>query len=220
MITKAHHKGRWMLMLLAAVLAAGLLALAWPTTQRADAAEFKTVTKTFGQPGVVEIPEDFDVLFGPAEPYPSARFIGGLGFPDGAKVVDVNLKLRDFTHGDPEDVDMMLVHRTVNRTVFSDVGAFFDVDDLTIVLDDEAQDPPPTGNPLTSGTFKPLNNAPVEDFFESPAPTQTTNSALRGFDGLNPEGQWKLFIRDDDNFNTGSLGKGWSLTIKAKYPAN
>ncbi len=218
MTKEVHHKGRWMAALLAAIFAAGLLALAWPTTQRADAAEFKTVTKTFGQPGVVEIPEDFDVLFGPAEPYPSTRFIGAAGFPDGAKVVDVNLNLRDFSHGDPNDVDMMLVHRTVNRTVFSDAGSFFDVSDLNILLDDEAQAPPPVGNPLASGTFKPVNYEPLDDFFDAPAPTQTTNAQLRGFDGLNPEGQWKLFTFDDDHGNSGSLGKGWSLTIKARYP--
>lgn len=219
MTTEAHHKGWLIATLLAALLAVGLLALAWPTTPPADAAGFKTVTKTFGQPDDVEIPEDFDVVFGPAEPYPSLRFIGGSGFPDGAKVVDVNLKLRDFGHGDPDDVDMMLVHQGVNRTVFSDAGAFFNVDNLTIVLDDEAQAPPPIGNPLTSGTFKPVNYTPPNDFFEPPAPTQTANASLGGFDGLNPEGQWKLFVFDDDHGNSGSLAKGWSLTIKAMFPA-
>lgn len=220
MTTEAHHEGRWTAMLLATVLAASLLALAWPAARPADAAQFETVTKTFGQPGVVEIPEDFDVLFGPAEPYPSTRFIGGSGFPDGAKVVDVNLTLRDFGHADPEDVDAMLVHRSVNRTVFSDAGSIFGVGDLTLVLDDEAQAPPPIGNPLTSGTFKPVNYAPVNDFFDPPAPTQSPGAKLSGFNGLNPEGQWKLFVFDDDNSNTGSLGEGWSLRIKARFPTN
>lgn len=218
MTTETHHKGRWMALMLAVAVAAGLLALALSTARTADAAQFKTVTKTFGKPGLIEIPAGFGSQVGPSTPYPSARFIGSLGFPAGAKVVDVNLKFRDFGHASPDDVDMMLLHRSVNRIVFSDVGGLTNVTDLTLTLDDQAQATPPD-DPLTSGTFKPFNDGGL-DTFPAPAPTPQVGSRLEGFDGLNPEGQWKLFINDDAGQDAGSLGNGWSLQIKARYPTS
>ncbi len=219
-MTMRASRRMWMALLLAAVLAAGLLALATSASEPADAAQFKTVTKTFNKNGLIKIPDDPGSVLGPASPYPSEEFVSVSSFPKGATLVDVNLTLRDFTHGSPNDVDMMLVHRGVNRTVFSDTGSFFDVDNLTITLDDQAPAPPPSNNPLTSGKFKPFNAAPLDDNFEAPAPAQSASAKLKGFKGLNPQGSWKLFIQDDTNFGSGALVEGWSLKIKAKVPKN
>jgi len=218
MTTQTHHERRWTVMLLAVILAAGLLALAWPAARPADAAQFKFVAKTFERPGFIDVPGGGSI--GPALPYPSVRFIGDLGFPKGARIVDVNLTLKDFGHSAPDDVDMMLAHKGVNRTVMSDVGGFDNVDNLNLILDDEAQTALSTSL-LAGGRFKPLNSGDlVLDGFPAPAPTQNPGARLSGFDGKNPEGSWKLFIQDDTSFDSGLLGEGWSLRIRAKYPTN
>lgn len=206
-----------MALLLAAALAAGLLALATSASEPAQAAQFKTVTKTFNKNVFIEIPGGFGSQIGPAFPYPSEKNVGMSSFPKGAKILDLNLTLRGFGHAASDDVDMMLVHRGLNRTVFSDVGGFTDVTDLTLTLDDEASATLP--DPLTSGKFKPFNSGTF-DSLPAPAPTQNASARLDGFDGLNPEGPWKLFIQDDASQDAGSLGEGWSLKIKAKFPTN
>ena len=216
MTTEAHHKGRWTAMLLATVLAAGLLALVWPAARPADAAQFKVVTKTFDKPVFIDIPGGGSI--GSAFPYPSERVIGDLGFPKGAKIVDVNLTLKDFGHGAPSDVDVMLAPKGVNRTIMSDVGGFNNVDNLNLILDDEAQTAFPASL-LAGGRFKPFNSGDL-DGFPAPAPTQNPGAQLSGFDGMGPEGSWKLFIQDDASFDAGLLGEGWSLKIRAKYPTS
>jgi len=213
MTTEAHHKRRWTVILLAVILAAGLLALAWPAARPADAAQFKFVTKTFDKPGFIDIPGGGSI--GPASSYPSPKIVDG--FPQGAKIVDVNLTLRDFGHNAPDDVDMLVAHKGVNRTIMSDVGGFDNVDNLNLILDDEAETALSTSL-LAGGRFKPFNSGDL-DGFPNPAPTtQNPGARLSGFDGKDPEGSWRLFIQDDASFDSSLLGEGWSLKIKAKYP--
>ncbi|MBI1766593.1 MAG: putative Ig domain-containing protein, partial [Acidobacteria bacterium] len=67
-------------------------------------------------------------------------------------------------------------------------------------------------------TYRPVNYgsgdsfpAPAPASFQSPAPAGTATLASV-FNGTDPNGVWKLFVFDDQGFNSGSLG-GWSLTI-------
>jgi len=55
------------------------------------------------------------------------------------------------------------------------------------------------------------------DFFPAPTPTPSAQSALSGFDGVNPNGTWKLRVVDDvSSFDGGQFAGGWSITIKAR----
>jgi hypothetical protein len=197
------------------VLAGALMVVIVGTVpEEADAAgRFKKVIKNFRNTTSLRVPgPGFDS--GPAEPYPSA--IKASGFNRG-RVRDVNLIFWNFTHLQPDDVDMVLVHRGVNRTVMSDVGGSFDVADINIILDDEAVPPLPDEGALSTNAWKPQNYQ-TPDSFPAPGPTQPNIGAeLSGFDGTDPNGGWQLYAYDDNgNDITGMFAKGWTIQIKAR----
>ena len=206
-------------------LALIVLALVGTSAKQADAAT-TIVTKTFDKPAQITIPAGADVaggcLSGPtagsAAPYPSEKSVSA--FPAGSHIRDVNLTLRNFTHhDDPNDVDVLLAHRGVNRTVMSDVSANNDdVNNITLVLDDEAATSLPASPPLVAGAFKPTNFG-LTDTFPFPAPTQNSASRLSGFDTLNPNGLWRFFVQDDAGFDCGAFLGGWSIKVRAAVPA-
>ncbi len=179
-------------------------------TQPADAASrFKVIKKTFSSAQPITIPSG-----GAATPYPSEKNAGG--FKKG-KILDANLTLKNFSHTFPDDVDVMISHRGVNRTVMSDVGGSPDAINITLKLDDEAVSPLPDEAQLTGGTFKPTNvNSGSNDTFPGPAPDPSGLANLSGFDGKNPNGPWQLWVTDDVGIDGGQFAGGWSITIKAK----
>lgn len=181
-------------------------------TQPADAASrFKVIKKTFSSTQPITIPSGGAA--GAATPYPSEK--NASGFKRG-KILDANLTLKNFSHTFPDDVDVMISHRGVNRTVMSDVGGGTPVNNITLKLDDEAVSPLPDEAPLSGGTFKPTNIGPA-DTFPAPAPTPSGLAELSGFDGKNPNGPWQLWVIDDvSSVDGGQFAGGWSITIKAK----
>ena len=209
----------------AMILALALIALSLGTSARQADAATRLVTKTFTNSGQILIradavlPECTTSVSGPATPYPSEK---NVTFPSGSHIRDVNLTLKNYTHTFPDDVDVLLKKGTHNRTVMSDVGSNEDVSNITLVLNDEATSALPDDVGLVGGSFKPRNvedNPDGGDQFPAPAPTQDTHSALSGFDTLNPNGTWKLFVQDDGGGDCGKFVGGWSLRIKAAVPA-
>ena len=164
------------------------------TSDPAAAARFRTVRKTFANTGAITINTS-----GSAAPFPSRLLVRG--FKD-STLTDVDLVLVGFDHEFPDEVDVLLVPPTKrasrNALVMSDVRASTVVKETTLRLDDEAAWPP-GGEALTSGTYRPTNdfdnNGP--DNFDTPAPVPTGNTPLKIFDGMDPNGEWRLFIRDD-----------------------
>ena len=177
----------------------------------------KTITRTFANGGAIAIPGNGSASSGPAGPYPSAIQVSGF---KKARIRDVNLTLRGFTHEFPRDVDFFLVAPNGrNAVVMSDAGLNgagpSDVAVLTLRLDDEAADPLPLNALLTSGSFQP-NDDTDSRFFPDPAPEPSANTALSTFDGITPNGRWQLFVVDNGAGDTGSVTDGWSLQITAK----
>jgi subtilisin-like proprotein convertase family protein len=179
----------------------------------------KTVTRTFSSDTAIAIPsEGATETISAAAPYPSTLAVR---FKKKSRVSDVNLTLRDFSHRFPLDVDVMLVAPGGrNAVVMSDVGGNLPSDEaavsnLTLTLDDEATEPLPLDEALTSGTFRPVEDID-SDAFPAPAPAPSS-IALSTFDGINPNGQWRLFIVDDSaESDDGELTGGWTLEITAK----
>jgi hypothetical protein len=197
----------------------GLWALALPGL---TAAKTKAVRKTFANEGTIAIPavgspDDF----GPADPYPAT--IVATGFKRKARISDVNLTLHGLSHGFAHDLFILLVAPGGrNAVVMGEAGINGPesaMDDLTLTLDDEADEALPVDEPFTSGAFRPLNNAEfdLQPIFPAPAPTPSDEVALSTFDGLNPNGEWQLFIVDHGGGDVGSLVDGWSLEITAKH---
>jgi subtilisin-like proprotein convertase family protein len=185
----------------------------------------KTIKRTFTNAESIVIPaEDAAVDFGPADPYPSTIDVAGF---KKAKLTDLNLTLRGFSHEFPSDVQLLLVAPGGrNAVVMGDVGDSSDgatdpaVAELTLTLDDEAANLLPDEEILTSGSFRPLDGAgpgPEGDLsaFPAPAPEPSGENALSTFDGINPNGEWQLFALDDDQTDDGGL-TDWTLEITAK----
>jgi subtilisin-like proprotein convertase family protein len=128
--------------------------------------------------------------------------------------------LRGFGHEFPRDVDLLLVAPGGrNAVVMSDVGNNTDGDSdvigLTLQLDDEAATPLPFDQLLTNGSFQPTDDTDSR-VFPAPAPDASANTALSTFDGINPNGEWQLFVVDNGNGDTGAITDGWTLEITAK----
>lgn len=183
-------------------------------TQPAEAGKkFKTITKTFSSNGQIDIPDAGTQ--GPANPYPTTIDVDGFEKFKKAKITDVNLTLDGFDHQLSENVDVMLALGNKRALVMADAGNGVDVNDLTITLDDQADQDLPDGDPLESGTFRPANLVGA-DPFAAPAPVPNGNVNLSTFKGLKPDGEWKLFVHDDANMNIGSIDNGWELEITVK----
>lgn len=207
--------------LLAGVLAAALvLPLAEGTQDAAAGKKVKTVTKTFSSNGQIAIPDAGTQ--GPADPYPTIIEVDAFGKYKKAKITDVNLTLRGYSHTFPDNVDVMLALGNRRATVLSDVGGNDDVNGIQLTLDDQAGSDLPNEDALAGGTFRPTNDTgfgeadAALDPFVAPAPVPNDNVALSTFNGAKPDGQWRLFVHDDANAMTGEFAGGWKLEITAK----
>jgi subtilisin-like proprotein convertase family protein len=197
---------RVLLLLLALSLALPIV----PEAPPADAKKrfrFKNVTRTFSNPALIDIPGQ-----GQAMPYPAIIQVGG--FKKG-KIKDVDVTLRDFSHDHPKQVDILLVGPgSRNTLIMSDTGGNEVADNITLTLDDQAAASLPLVTQLETGTFRPTNDGPIENFPGAPTTGQTV--ALSVFNGSNPNGAWQLFVRDDNAMENGEITGGWSLEITAK----
>jgi subtilisin-like proprotein convertase family protein len=178
----------------------------------------KTIRKTFSSDDAIAIPKDETGFTDPADPFPSTIAVGGF---KRARIADVNLTLRGLSHPFPADIDVLLVAPGGRNAVLVDEagrnsGGEPAITDITLTLDDDAPTELPENNALTTGAFQPFvfDLSSVE--FPAPAPTPSGEATLSTFDGINPNGQWQLFIVDDAGGDTGSLADGWTLEITAK----
>lgn len=163
-----------------------------------------TRTATFSNTAAIEIPDDQ-----PANPYPSVITVTGMvGVVSQTLVTITNLY-----HTRPSDIDMLLVSPGGQRAiVMSDAGGGFWITNVTLRFEDGASSSLPDSAPLTNGAFKPTNYGQF-DLFEPPAPTPPYSNVLSAFNDGNPNGQWRLFIRDDAPLQSGHIRSGWWLTV-------
>jgi subtilisin-like proprotein convertase family protein len=176
-------------------------------------------TSTFSNPAAISIP---DSVTPPtvADPYPSTIAVSGvLG-----TVTKVTVTLTGLSHGGPQDIDALLVGPTGQSVILmSDNGAVNVIADVNLTFDDAATASLPDFDPITSGTYKPTNFTDGDpagpDNFPVPAPVGPYGATLAGFNGLDPNGTWSLYILDDANGQSGSVSGGWSIEITVTPPA-
>lgn len=168
----------------------------------------KITTRTFLNQTAMSTPTE-----GVADPYPSTIQVRGLR----KRVVQkVTVTLHELTHGKPQDMDVLLVAPNNKGVILmSDAaGGTVDASAVNITFNDAAprQIPPLL---FQSGTFKPTNRNPRLDPFPAPAPGGARGADLATFNGINPNGAWRLFVLDDTEGDVGIIAGGWSLTIRA-----
>lgn len=161
-----------------------------------------------------------DVDFEPitASPYPSIVNISGLT----GIVSRVTLTLSNISHTFPDDLDMLLVAPSGQAAViWSDAGGGNALTNVTVTLDDNAFVALPNSLEITNGVYRPTNyftSSEIPDQFPLPAPSGPYGTTLASFNGIQPNGDWLLYVMDDNRGDGGSIAGGWSLNVESVVP--
>jgi uncharacterized repeat protein (TIGR01451 family) len=152
---------------------------------------------------------------GSASPYPSTIAVSGLT----GLVGKVTVSLNGVTHGFPDDIDILLVSPSGQKVVLmSDTGGGHSITNLNLTFDDSAASGLPDADQIVSGTYKPTDFEPGDNF-PPPAPAGAVSTFLSAFNGLNPNGNWSLYVVDDTTGDAGMISS-WSLSIATINPVS
>jgi hypothetical protein len=176
---------------------------------------------TFSNPTPIAIPATGDI--GVGSPYPSPIVVSGVAFTSSTIVIAT---VFDLTHTSIADVGMLLVGPGGQSVVLMDFVGSGEVDDVTYTFADAASGYLPFVGAPPSGTYLPTgydafgNIVAQPDIFAPPAPSSGySGSGMSVFQGLDPNGIWKLYAQDFLPVDSGVLAGGWSLTfITAPVP--
>jgi uncharacterized repeat protein (TIGR01451 family) len=92
------------------------------------------------------------------------------------------------------------------------------VNNVNLTFDQAAGTAVPVTGPLVSGSYRPASYLSGITF-PPPAPAGSYSTTLDIFKDANPNGAWRLYVRDHTAGDNGSI-TGWSLTINAISPVN
>lgn len=147
----------------------------------------------------------------PAIPYPSSIYVSGLT----GVIKKVTVSLMELTHSYPADVDVLLVGPRGQKVVLmSDAGHNYDVSAVTLNFEDDATDLLPGSGQITAGTYRPTDlSIGNPDNFAAPAPSGPYGASLSGYNDTDPNGEWRLFVQDDQGTDSGAISVGWRLTF-------
>jgi subtilisin-like proprotein convertase family protein len=174
---------------------------------------------TFGDPDLLVDSPDGEAITipasGSAAPYPSQIVVDQPGV-----VLDVDVAI-GFAHERVDDLDIMLVGPQGQAVVLmSDTGGTGLGVDTAVDLDDEAGAPLADDEPVEGflTNYRPANYGDGPDTFPVPAPAPTTASpALAAFDQTVAAGTWSLYVVDDTDEASGSIG-WWRLKLDLAEP--
>ncbi|MDX2032352.1 MAG: S8 family serine peptidase, partial [Blastocatellia bacterium] len=153
---------------------------------------------------------------GAAAPYPATIDVSGLA----GIVTRVTVSITGLHHTNPDDLDLLLVAPSGQKTLLmSDCGGGADLSNINLTFEDNAAALPNT-QPIASGTYSPTNFG-IADSFPAPAPSgpYPDPQRLSVFNGIPPNGAWRLFLVDDLAANSGGISGGWRLTIETVAPS-
>lgn len=146
---------------------------------------------------------------GAAGTYPSLISIAKLR----GKITRVEARINGISHNNPDDIDVLLLGPSGERVrLMSDAGGAENLVNVNLRFADAAASELPNGDQITAGTYKPTNYGLGDDNFPSPAPGTPYENALSVFNGDRAEGNWRLFVSDDESPTGGSFAN-WSLTL-------
>lgn len=159
----------------------------------------------------------------PTDVYPSVINVSGLS----GVVTKVTVTFA-ITSTFPDDFDILLVGPTgAMSLIMSDAGGSGDPNNVTYTFDQDAAAPmanDPTAI-VPAGTFQPSNYAGFvtpepggQDNFPMAGGLMSYPTSLAVFNGTNPNGQWKLYVVDDQVIDRVNLPSGWSIDITSAVP--
>ena len=162
--------------------------------------------------------------------YPSTITVSGIQGTIPSTPGSVKVTINNFSHTWPDDVAIALVGPTgAALTIQDGAGAGTAMTNVTYTLSDRGAAHLPDSTAWAAGTYKPTSY--YESFaFPAPGPAASghpgpsnggTATFSTVFGGTNPNGDWKLFVIDVADGDTGSISGGWSLEITPfAVPAN
>jgi subtilisin-like proprotein convertase family protein len=140
--------------------------------------------------------------------YPSPITVGQLS----GEIVTVTATLVNLAHSNPDDLDVLLVGPQGQTVILmSDAGGSTSVSNISLTFASTARIALPDSTPLASGSVLPTNFGGGDAF--SNAPLGPYGGSMNVFTGTNPNGQWRLFVVDDNFFFGGSIAGGWRLNL-------
>ena len=161
-------------------------------------------TNQFGNPGGIVIPDH-----GPGAPYPSTIVVSGAT----GLVSHVSVTLTWVSHQFPDDVNALLVGPNgFNVLLISGSGGGHNVSNVNLTFDDFASSKLPISDQIISGIYQPSDNAATRNL-AYPAPPRPYGASLTGFNGINPNGNWQLYVFDSAAGDSGDIAGGWSLSL-------
>jgi large repetitive protein len=149
----------------------------------------------------------------PATLYPSQMTVTGLV----GAIRDAVVTIRDLSHTFPDDIDMMLVSPAGTRVMLqSDAGGFTAAAGQgyafgNSVVTDGVHIPDTAA--ITNRSYLPADYGGGLEAMPSPAPPVVYHVSTMAFAGENPNGIWRLYVRDDEAFDTGAIAAGWGLAL-------
>lgn len=171
----------------------------------------------FANTNIIYVPNVTNLLaFGSADPYPSTLSVSGLT----GQVGRVTATLAGLTHSYVHDVNALLVGPTgVRVLLLSHAADQSAADDLDVTFDQAAAGPIPAVGGMSTGSWQP-SVYPPNVAFSNPAPAGPYSVSLSDLNGINPNGQWSLFVLDDSAGDSGAISNGWSLALTSVTPVN
>ncbi|MBP6001897.1 MAG: VCBS repeat-containing protein [Pyrinomonadaceae bacterium] len=165
--------------------------------------------QTFANPGYI----GFNDIIAPATPYGSTIDVSG----QTGVISKLKVMLTGFSHARPSDVDVLLTSPNgKSAVIMSDVPITQTANSIDLTFDSAAT-AYLNNSPMVSGSYLPFDFSSGEsDLFQPPAPLPphlTFTDSLDSFNGFSPNGEWRLFVVDDSQVNSGSIAGGWSIEI-------
>ena len=167
-------------------------------------------------PVPMRIPGDISTTIGPAALYPVVIAVNEADQPI---ITDITVTVSGLSHNYAADLDLLLVGPNGRAVMLmSDAGGIRNIADVTLRFHDGAPLPPDSDR-VTSGVYAPsdyVGNDGVETLPASsgaPAPQRPYGTALDVFKGLSANGEWRLYVADDQTNDAGQLARGWMLTL-------
>jgi len=167
--------------------------------------------RTFVQTGEITVKDKAS-----AEPYPSVITIPPAGQAAlKGKVYKVEVVLDGVSHTAPDDLDVLLVAPNGNSIILmSDAGGRIAAVNSRLAFSDTATQSIRDDGPIPAeGTFLPSNYSGDVDAFPGADTSKLQTTLAAAFNGSNPNGDWKLYVVDDQTNDTGKFAKGWALRI-------
>jgi M6 family metalloprotease-like protein/uncharacterized repeat protein (TIGR01451 family) len=149
-----------------------------------------------------------------ADPYPSSIPVSGLT----GIVGKVTVTLSNLSHTYPKDVSAVVVGPGGQKVLLMSGAGAPNAVNASLVFDQgAAQQVPSEAAQLMSGHWRPANYSGAVTVPSVAAPY---SESLEVFNSISPNGQWKLYVYDNNDGDVGLIAGGWSLAFTMLKPVN